>query len=210
MLAQRDQQIEQIIKLKEALEKLNKINLTPFQDAMQQLKDNMQKIGQQVLQTWTQFWSNLVSGQASAGKKFLAGLLDIIAQQLQIMAIKQQGEAVDAFASGNFAGGAAHEAAAAALGALGGILQGFASSLSSSSASASAAVAPAGASSPTPAAPQSVSVGQTGGAQNSGQAQSTQHTVTLEIQPSQAFVVKTVKQNVQGNGTLRTLIKQNA
>jgi hypothetical protein len=206
-----DQQIEQILKLKEGLEKLNKLNLTPFQRAMQMLRDNIKQIGQQVTQAWGQFFADLVSGTQNAGKKFIAALIDIIAQQLQIFALDQTSRAIDDAANGNYAGAAEHAAAAAALSALGGVLQGFASSLTQSQSSASLAASPAtGGGTSTNYNPATVSVGAPGGAQSTGAAQPTQHLVTLEVKSSDAFVVRAVSKDVTGNGALRTLIKQAA
>ncbi len=208
-----DQQIDEIIKLKEALEKLNKINLTPFERMLQQLKDNMQQIGGQITKAWGQFWSDLISGQDGAGKKFIASLVNIIAQQLEIWALDQTAQAIVAAADGDWPGAAQHAAAAAGLGALGGILSGFASSLSASSTSGASSAGigtssgSTGTGSSTPT--QVINVGAAGRSQ-AAVPQETKHVVQLEIKPSDAYVIRTVKQNVTNNGELRTVIKQNA
>lgn len=205
------EQIDDIIRLREALDKLNRLNLTPFQKALQLLKDNMQQIGAQATQAWGKFWADMVSGTDGAGKKFLAALINIAAQQLEIQAIQQTSEAIVSAAALDFAGAARHAAAAAALGALGGVLQGFASSLSNSSSNSSSAPAsaPSGSGASQSSTPtQVINVGAPGRSQAPVTARQTEHTVVLEIRPQDAYIVKTVKANVRGNGELRTVVKK--
>jgi hypothetical protein len=205
-----EEQITEILRLREALEKLNRINLTPFEKALQLLKDNVQQVGAETTQAWSQFWSDLVSGTEGAGKKFLAALINIIAQQLEIQALDQTAKAIVSFADGDYAGAAKHAAAAVGLGALGGILQGFASSLASSkssSASTGSAGVSSGSSGQSSTPTQIINVGAVGRSQSPLPAQ--EHKITLDIRPNEAFIVKTVQTNVKGNGSLRTLIKQN-
>ncbi|HEX4135923.1 MAG TPA: hypothetical protein VHY84_15010 [Bryobacteraceae bacterium] len=209
-------QLNQIDKLQVELDKLNKMTFHPFQDAMTQMKNQVKQFSSQAGQSFSTFFSDLTSGQDNAGKKLLASFVSMIGQMFTHMGVMliQTGVAECAAAltltgrlmGANFATGIEAIAAGAALAALGGALSGASSS---SSAAPSAAASPASSgSSSTNVNPATINVGASGGAQNSGQAQPTQHIVQLEVRPTSAFVVNAVSKDVSGNGTLRTVIKQ--
>ena len=174
-----NEQWEDLFKLYGALDRLNYLNMTPFQQHLETLKNHLHDIGASMTEAWGGFWADLVSGQENAGKKFLAALLNIVSGELMIWAVEETAHAIRAAAMLDFAGAARHAAAAAAIGALAGTIKGFATSLSQASQAAPVAVAqdpPR-----TASQVQVIEVGSARGAQNPGQAAASQQPVQADI-----------------------------
>lgn len=193
------------------LNRLNELNLSPFMQMLDLLKSHMVQIGEQLTSAWGSFWSDLVSGQENAGKKFLASIIQIFAKELMTLAMRHTYLAISAFASLDFAGGARHTAAAAALAAGSGILSGLASSMAQTN-TAGAAGTSFQQNVPRPISSsqvQVIQVGAAGRAQNSGEVQTTQpkDLGTLTIKLEKGLIVQEVKSNIQSNGVLRPVIQ---
>jgi hypothetical protein len=98
------EEIKEVIQLRTELEKLNRINLSPFQrqmltaaerlqdftqvpmdpfhQALQGLQDHVIEFAGQAGQAFASFFSDIVSGQEGAGKKLLAAFIGMIGQML--------------------------------------------------------------------------------------------------------------------------------
>lgn len=207
-----EEQITQILKMKEAIEKLNKLNMSPFRRTLSDLKDSLKSMAQDSTKAWAQLWSDLVTGQENAGKKFLAALLQMAAQELLVLSVRMAGYALAAAAALDFAGAARYAAAAAGIAALSGILSGIASNLAQSaskSTPAAATAGPGGGSSTGSSNPTVIDVNQVGGSANRGQGNSggnSQHTVTIKLE--KGMIVDAAATDIRQNGKLRTVIQQ--
>lgn len=216
-----DAWLEPLLQAHEQLQKLNQTNMGPFQQTMAAMKASVLDFSGQAAQAWASFWADLVSGQEGAGKKLLAAFIGMIGQMLVKVGamLVQYGIAevvlahtwIGKMMGASAAAGYKAIAIGAAIAAAGGIMMGAASSLAQTNIAGQA-----GSSFqqdlPRPLSSQQVQVIQVGaarGAQSPGQvaaAQQVSGTIRLEIEPSEKFVVKAVKNNVRSNGELRVLL----
>jgi len=84
---------------------------------------------QGTLQVWSNFWADMITGQEGAGKKLIAGMLELIAKEAEAQAQRLALFAIVNAALGNFGQAAKQAAAAAALGLAAGVLRGAAANL---------------------------------------------------------------------------------
>jgi hypothetical protein len=155
----------------------------------------------------------MVSGQENAGKKFLAALLNMVANELLVRALRMTALAVEHAAMLDFAGAARYAAAAAGITALAGILKGFSSSLAQTNHAGAGGSFQQDVPRPTSSTQVPViDVGAARGAQNPGQAAAPQPVtgeIRLRIEPSRDYVVRQVENDIRSNGRLR-VVMQNA
>ncbi len=216
------EQVDDVIRLREALEQLNTLNLTPFQSAMKSLKSGAMDFAGQATQAFASFFADIVSGQEGAGKKLLAAFFGMVGQMLikTGVLLVQMGIAEIAMAStlaGRLAGasvGAGVRAIAVGglMAAAGGVLVGAGANLAQTSQSAGASGSFQQAT-PRPISGQTqqiINVGAPGRGQNSGEGRQDQtgHEVTVRLEVPAGFVTREVERNVKGNGRLRTVISQ--
>ncbi len=200
-------QLQQLADLYEAIGKLNRIDLSPYQQALQNLKDHTAALTQGTLDAWSSFWADLVSGQENAGKKFIAALINMVANEIMVLATQMLAKAVVAYAVGDYGGAARYAAAAAGLGALAGTLKGLASVFAQTNkASATGGSSTFQQNTPVPNnQPQIIQVGANGGASTPGQAQPRVLGI-IEVRPSDGAVAKSIKEDFRTMGPIRTMV----
>lgn len=192
------------------MERLNQLDLSPFHATLQHFRNNMLGIGSEVTQAWSAFWADLVSGQENAGKKLIAGLINIVAQRLMVMAIEQTAMGIAFAAFGMWSRAARHFAAAAALGSLGGVLTGLSANLAQTrDAGASGSFQQNVARPMSGQQVQVIQVGAAGGAQTPGAAAASLpvQRVELVVRNEPGVIVREVSRNIKSNGELRTVIQ---
>ncbi|GMU21146.1 MAG: hypothetical protein AMXMBFR13_12390 [Phycisphaerae bacterium] len=191
-------------------ERLNKLDLNPVQSTVRHFRDNMLDIGMKMSQGWSSFWSDLVTGQENAGKKFIASLINIVGQQLTIMAIEHTAWGIGAAALGDWVKAKRHFAAAAAFGVLGGVLTGISANLAQTRDAGAGGSFQQNVARPTSSQQvQVIQVGAPGGAQTPGAAAAAPSVqrVELSIRHEPGVIVREVSRNIKGNGELRTVIQ---
>lgn len=220
-----EEQVNEVVKLQAALDKLNQIKWTPFQKALDGMKQNLKQFTEQGVQAFADFFSALVQGQEGAAQKLLGAFIGMIGQMLVHtgVVLVQTGIAEIAMAQtlvgrlmgASVAGGLKAIAVGAAIAALGGIMEGAAANLSqsgNSAASSTAATTDSSSSSSSTNQVQVINVGTPYGPQNpqqaSGQGQGEQHVV--EIRPPKGWVVNEVVGAVRGNNRRVRIAIQNA
>lgn len=192
------------------MERLNQLNLNPFQQTMMHFRDNMLHIGTQVTEAWGSFWADMVTGQENAGKKFLASLVNIIAQQLMMLAVEQTAYGIIAASHLNFAAAARHFAAAAAIGALSGVLTGISANLAQTNSAGAGSTFQQSVARPTSTQQvQVIQVGAAGRAQNAGEVSGSKQPLQVELKLSldKGVAVREVRDELRRNGPLRTIIQ---
>ncbi|MFB3828962.1 MAG: hypothetical protein ACE15B_19505 [Bryobacteraceae bacterium] len=197
------EQLEELFKLYEALDRLNRLNMTPFLKMLVILKDHLGEMAKQMTNAWASFWADMVSGQENAGKKFLAAIIDMISNEIMAWALEMTARSIVHAAMLDFAGAARYAAAAAGLGALSGILKGFASSLAQTNQAGAGASFQNDVPRPNALQVQVIQVGAPRGAQNPGQvsaaAPSQPMRLEVELRTPQGWVAKEVVREVRGN-----------
>jgi hypothetical protein len=188
---------------------------------MAAMKNSVLDFAGQATQAWASFWADLVSGQEGAGKKLLAAFISMIGQMLVKVGtmLVQYGIAevvlahtwIGKMMGASAAAGYKAIATGAAIAAAGGIMMGAASAMAQTNVAGQAGTS-FQQDLPRPVAAQQVQVIQVGavrGAQSPGQVSGPPQvtgTIRLEIEPSEKFVVRAVKNNVRSNGELRVLL----
>jgi hypothetical protein len=201
------QQLEQLDKLYDALDRLNRLNLSPFRQALQVTRDDVNNMGAEITSSFGEFWADLVSGQENAGKKFLAALLNVVANELMIRALRLTALAIERAAEFNFVGAAKAAAGAAAIAALGGVLKGTAANLANTS-SAAGAQGSFQQNVPRPVGGEAVrviDVGRPGGQQQ--QQQQPRELGVVRIEMAEGLVAREVDKNIRSNGKLRFAVR---
>jgi hypothetical protein len=218
-----EQQIDDLTKLQTKLDQLNRLTWTPFQHALQTMRQDISQFAQTATESFAAFFSNLVTGQEGAGKKLLAAFIGMIGQMLVHVGIilVQTGIAEIALAQtlvGKLMGasvGAGLKAIAigALIAAAGGIMEGMASNLAQTSSAGGAASQTGTQQAAAPSQAQVINVAAPRGPQNPGEASGAAGQepvqVHLKIDAEEGFVVRQVERNVRNNGRLRVVI-QNA
>lgn len=213
------EQVSEVLKLEEAIKRLNHLNLSPFQQTLQTVRDQVSQFAVQATESFATFFSEIVSGQEGAGKRLLAAFISMIGQVLIHMGtiLIQTGIAEIALAhtlvgrlmGASVAAGAKAIAVGVILAATGGILQGGAANLTESS-------QPGGASSPQqpvqqarPNQVQVINVAAPFGPQTPGQARQNQEPMELrlKLEVDEGIVVRHVEKNIRNNGRLRTVVQ---
>jgi hypothetical protein len=211
-----EQQISEVIRMKEAIDKLNQIKFTPFQKAIQTMKDGIGQFVQQGAQAFAGFFSDIVSGQEGAGKKLLAAFIGMVGQLIVQMGttlvsagiteLMLAATVMGRLAGANEASGYAAIAQGAALLAVGGALGGLASVLTSSStASASSGSSTVSGSSGSSNPTQMINVGSPYGNQNGASNQSLQ-TLEIKLQPIPGYATQQMQKEYRLNGPVRVLV----
>ena len=204
-------QVDEILKLKQAIEDLNDINLSGFERAMKAAGDFLKEFTKGTLNAFSSLMSDLVTGQENAGKKFLGALLGMVADGLMVWAKYLIGVAIAKFALLDFAGGFKAAAGAALVAASAGVVRGIGANLAQTSQAAGSAgsfqqTVPRPISGTTQ---QIINVGAPGRGQTLGEGQRGEvHTVRIEV--PQGFIAQAVERDIRGNGKLRTVIAQYA
>lgn len=211
-----DQQVAEVQRLQIAIEKLNHININPFRDMLEAAKAEIKGFTEQGASAFATFFSNIVTSQDDAGKKFLAAFVGMIGQMLVHLGtvLVQSGVAeillaqtlVGRLMGASTAAGVAAVAFGAVMIAAGGALQGAASLLTQSNAasasSGGSSVQPSQASSnPT----QVINVGRPYGQQGQS-ADSQQSTVKIVLTPIPGYTAKVMKQDIGYNGAARVAV----
>jgi hypothetical protein len=204
------------------MQRLNEIKMDGFHGALLALRDRVLEFAGQAGEAFASFFADLVSGQESAGKKFLAAFIGMIGQVLvahgAFMITLGAAEVIAAMGLGPWSGGAsaAHGfamiAKGAALAAVGGIMAGAASSMAQTNQAGAGGSFQENTPRPTAANQVQVSeVGAVGRAQNPGQAsQPVYGELRVKLEPPKGWVVSEIKDAYRNNNaTLRTVI-QNA
>jgi hypothetical protein len=204
-------QVDEVIKLKQAIEDLNNINLTGFERAVKAAGDFVKDFTKGTLNAFSSLMSDLVTGQENAGKKFLGALLGMVADGIMIWAKYLIAVSIAKFALGDFAGGFKAAAGAALVAAAAGVVRGIGANVAGTSQAAGSA----GSFQQTTPRPisgttqQIINVGAPGRGQTVGEGQQGEvHTVRIEV--PQGFVTQAVERDIKGNGKLRTIIAQYA
>ena len=202
-------QIDDILRLKEAIEKLNSLNLSGALRALEEFRQFLAVFAKGALESFGNFLADLVSGQENSGKKFVAALLGMVADGLQTWARYLAGVAIAKAALFDFGGAAKAAAGAAAVFAAAGIARGLASNLAQTNQAAGSAGS-FQTSTPRPIGGSTqpvVNVGRpTSGPSPAAQPISGEITIRLEAQ--EGFVAREVKREIRGNRDLRDLIIQ--
>jgi hypothetical protein len=200
------------------LQKLNELGMDPFHQTMAAMKNSVIDFAGQAGQAFANFFADLVSGQAGAGKKLLAAFLGMIGQMIVKVGVMliQVGIAEIALAQtfvgrmmgASTAAGVKALITGAVLAAAGGVLMGAAANMAQTN-QAGAAGNTFQSSVPRPLSSgqtQVIQVGAPGRSQDLGgaSAATVKHEVTLKLDTG--GIVKVVKQNIQGNGELRLVV----
>lgn len=211
----------QAAELRQQLEQLNLLNMNPFTNMLQTLKNGVFDFAGQAGMAIANFFADWVSGQEGAGKKLLAAFLGMIGQMLVktgVMMI-QLGIAEMALASTmigrwmgfSHAAGARLLAQGIIISAAGGIMMGASAALASSGQTSTSGSTSFQQGVARPIAGnqvQVVQVGQSGRSQNPGEAtQKPRELGTLRIQIDRGVIVKEVESNIRSNGVLRTVVQ---
>jgi hypothetical protein len=205
------EQVDQIVRLEAALESLNRLDMSPFQQLMANMREVVTRFATETTEAWAAFWADLVSGQENAGKKLLAALMNTVAGEIMVLAKKEAALAIVAAASMQWGAAARHAAAAAALGATAGIIRGWASSMAQTNQAGQAASFQQNVPRPTSNQVQVVNVGASGRAQSPAAAAAPQPVeVRLKVEATPGFVVKEVEKDYRANGWTRKVMVQNA
>jgi hypothetical protein len=222
-----DRQVDEILRLEAAVERLNRINMTPFQKAMEAMKAEILQLQEQGVQAFADFFADLVSQQDSAGKRLVAAFIGMIGKMLvNIGVILVQAGIAEVALAQTFIGRALGASAAAgwkaiAVGALlaaaGGIMQGLATSMTQQASSQStaqsqtpASTTPTATSSQTPV----INVGaprrpdQT--TSGSSSAEKMQADITIRLQTKEGWVAGEVVREVKRNNQQLRLAIQTA
>jgi hypothetical protein len=207
------QQLDDLFRLYDALDKLNRLNMGPFQAMTHQLRQDLTKMAQETTQAWGQLWEDLATGQENAGKKFLAALITTVANELMVLALEMTARAIWAAAMFDFIGAARYAAAAAGLAALSGVLKGIASNMAQTASAASSGSGDQGAAQSSSSSANQAPVymvGAPGRAQTPGQVQQTPvGEVRVRVEPPQGWVVKQLDREYRGNNPQLRVILQN-
>lgn len=212
-----NEQIEQVIKLREQLDALNKLNFAPFQQAVQIMRQDITGFASQATQAFAAFFADIVSGQDGAGKKLLAAFVGMIGQMLVHIGVilVQAGIAeivlaqtlVGKLMGASVAAGARAVAAGAALAVVGGIVQGAAANLARTNQAGPAASFQPNV--PRPISGSQVQIIQVGAPGASRQpaipAAPEPIEVRLKVESDEGVTVKHVENNYRNNGRLRVV-----
>ena len=192
------------------LDRLNQLDLNPFQATLHFFRNTLKEIGEGITAAWSSLWADLVSGQETSGKKMIAGLINIVAQNLRTAAIWLTGLGMMWATIGMWSKAARHFAAAAAIGALGGILTGLAANMAQTRDAGAGGSFQQNLARPTSSQQvQVIQVGAAAGAQTPGAAATALpvQRVELVVRNEPGVIVREVSRNIRSNGELRTVIQ---
>jgi hypothetical protein len=209
------EQLDQLTKLRESLERLNSLNFSPMKRTLDQLRENWKQFVDEGVSSFADFFANLTSGQENSGRKLLASFVQIIGKMLVQMGTMLISTGIaEVFAASTLYGrmmGASASAGYRAiaegsvLAALGGAAMGAATSLSQSSSTSASSTSTSSSSS---SAPQVISVGRPNSDQASTQSSQPKQLGIITLRLDRGVVVDEVKTNIQNNGVLRTVIQK--
>ena len=202
------EQLDQLTRLREALEKLNTLDMSPMKAMIGDLHQSLVNMSNATTNAFAQFWSDMVSGQKDSGKRFLAAMLEMVANELMIRAMRLTALAIERACMWDFAGAAKAAAGAAAMALLGGSLKGVASSMTSSASSGAGASSGSSSQSSNSSAPQVISVGRPNSDQASSQSSQPKQLGIITLRLDRGVIVDEVKSNIGNNGVLRTVIQK--
>jgi hypothetical protein len=222
-----DRQIEEILKLEAAIERLNRINMAPFRKAIQTMREEIVSFQQRGVEAFAAFFSDLTSHQESAGKRLLAAFVGMIGQMLVHVGVilVQTGIAEVALAQtlvgrlmgASLAGGLKAIAIGALVAAAGGIMQGLATSMTQQASSQSTAQSQTPASTTASATSSQTPVINVGAPRRpdqttsgSSSAEKMQADITIRLQTKEGWVAGEVVREVKRNNQQLRLAIQTA
>lgn len=189
------------------VEELNRINeefdFSVLAEKFERFRTNvLGRFTQGTLQVWSDFWSDLVTGQENAGRKLLAGMLELIAKEAEAQAQRLALFAIVNAALGNFGQAAKQAAAAAALGVAAGVLRGAASNLAGATGGRTDGTFQDVEAPTSPGRTRTQSAGAAGGPQSAGEAyQQRRQPTEVVIRLEEGLVANHFARAVDGNDT---------
>jgi hypothetical protein len=214
--------IKPLLDLEAFFQRINKVKMDPFRQTIAALKQNIVNFAGTATVTFANFFSDLVSGQEGAGKRFLAALLGMLGQMfVQLGVFLIQSGLAHVILSSVFPyslwlrpePGYRAMATGAILAAAGGALIGASSALTQQNAqtAASGETSSSGttSSSSTSSGPQVIRVGAPGRAQDEGSVGSAPQPqlITIKVESNDSHIVRVVDRNIKNNGQLRLAVQ---
>ena len=213
-----------LIPFHESLQRLNKIGMDPFHQTLNAMQEHVAEFGANAGQAFAAFFADVVSGQDASGKKLLAAFIGMIGQmlvksgvmliQVGLAEIVLSQTLMGRLMGASAAAGAKALAVGALLAAMGGVMQGAASSMAQTNQSGAGGSFQQDVPRPTSSSQVPIyMIGSPRGAQTPGQASAAPagpQLIRVEIAPPKGWVANEVVREVKGNNQQLRVVIANA